>query len=403
MLRSKRLLSVALLLLMSGVGSVLAVPRSTPSTGREVAATGAVAYGVQDVGHMQPTCMNNKGHIAGLVLGPPVPRTIGPTAEACLWKDGHLTRLGTLPLDALEDFANSRATAINQDDTVVGTSGQGNALLGGLAQVHPFVYEKGQLNAIEPPRTPSDRGSLIIGEALGLNDSGQIVGSLDCTAGFSAIKGQFTRLKALNTRSSGNGSRGTAVNRKGQVCGASSVNTASGGQVIHAVLWRQVGDAGVDLGTLPGRPHSCATALNDNSQVVGYSVSSLQDRNTSHTFVDDERVPIVDEEAPASARAWLWSGGHLEELPRLAGDVSSVAHSINARGYVVGRSGSHAVLWKDGRVVDLNSLIPSGSGWVLRDAVAINDANQIVVVGSLKTQKREAALLTPSTGAPAAR
>ena len=43
----------------------------------------------------------------------------------------------------------------------------------------------------------------------------------------------------------------------------------------------------------------------------------------------------------------------------------------------------HAVLWKDGRMVDLNSLIDPSSGWVLSEANGINDLGQIVGGGSL--------------------
>jgi probable HAF family extracellular repeat protein len=43
------------------------------------------------------------------------------------------------------------------------------------------------------------------------------------------------------------------------------------------------------------------------------------------------------------------------------------------------RSGSsHAFLWNDGVMSDLNDLIPPDSGWVLFSAAAINDVGQIV-------------------------
>ena len=52
-----------------------------------------------------------------------------------------------------------------------------------------------------------------------------------------------------------------------------------------------------------------------------------------------------------------------------------------------------AVLWKDGLVTDLNTLLPTNSGWVLQDTVAINDHDQIVVKGRFKTTSKEAGLL----------
>ena len=66
------------------------------------------------------------------------------------------------------------------------------------------------------------------------------------------------------------------------------------------------------------------------------------------------------------------------------------ANSINNRGTVVGSSSVGATLWQDGVAANLNSLIPSGSGWYLSGAIDINDYGQIVGYGS-----KGAFLLTP--------
>ncbi len=50
---------------------------------------------------------------------------------------------------------------------------------------------------------------------------------------------------------------------------------------------------------------------------------------------------------------------------------------------------------------DLNALIPAGTGWVLRNATAINNAGQIVGWGDLGTEAH-GFLLTPATGIPTA-
>ncbi|HEY3701676.1 MAG TPA: hypothetical protein VGL32_05420, partial [Acidimicrobiales bacterium] len=47
-------------------------------------------------------------------------------------------------------------------------------------------------------------------------------------------------------------------------------------------------------------------------------------------------------------------------------------------------------------MTDLNSLIPAGSGWVLDQARAINDAGQIVGWGTINGHEH-AFLLTPTT------
>jgi len=42
---------------------------------------------------------------------------------------------------------------------------------------------------------------------------------------------------------------------------------------------------------------------------------------------------------------------------------------------------SHAFLWKDGVMIDLNDLIPKGSPWMLQSAAGINAAGQIAGQG----------------------
>jgi probable HAF family extracellular repeat protein len=75
-------------------------------------------------------------------------------------------------------------------------------------------------------------------------------------------------------------------------------------------------------------------------------------------------------------------------LALLPGNDRGRANGINRYGQIVGRSyggtaGSRAALWENGVLSDLNDLLPPGSGWVLEDAAAINDAGEIVGSGML--------------------
>jgi probable HAF family extracellular repeat protein len=54
----------------------------------------------------------------------------------------------------------------------------------------------------------------------------------------------------------------------------------------------------------------------------------------------------------------------------------------------------HAFVYSNGKMRDLNKLIPANSGWVLSTAYSINDARQIVGYGTLNKQSR-AFLLAP--------
>jgi probable HAF family extracellular repeat protein len=52
-------------------------------------------------------------------------------------------------------------------------------------------------------------------------------------------------------------------------------------------------------------------------------------------------------------------------------------------GYARGTGGNYAFLYLNGAIVDLNTLIPSNSGWTLTSAAAINDAGQIAGTGQI--------------------
>src|SRR5439155_869072 len=81
--------------------------------------------------------------------------------------------------------------------------------------------------------------------------------------------------------------------------------------------------------------------------------------------------------------------------------AESAASDINARAEIVGwstllaSSERQAVIWKSGEIANINNLLAAGSGWVLREATAINDLGQIVGVGVHDGQTR-AFLLSPT-------
>jgi probable HAF family extracellular repeat protein len=66
----------------------------------------------------------------------------------------------------------------------------------------------------------------------------------------------------------------------------------------------------------------------------------------------------------------------------LAGDCSSEAFAINSRDQVVGTSLAcngdfRSFLWENGKMVDLNTLIPPNSSLFLLETLAINDRGWI--------------------------
>jgi probable HAF family extracellular repeat protein/T5SS/PEP-CTERM-associated repeat protein len=129
-----------------------------------------------------------------------------------------------------------------------------------------------------------------------------------------------------------------------------------------------------DLGTLGG-DLSEAQAINENGQAVG--LARLAGGTTFHAF--------------------LWAGG-MQDLGALT-FANSIAYDINDEGQVVGAlqtgQNSHAFVWADGQMQDLNNLIPANSGWVLQEARAINNKGRIVGFGTINGQTR-AFLLKPN-------
>ena len=87
------------------------------------------------------------------------------------------------------------------------------------------------------------------------------------------------------------------------------------------------------------------------------------------------------------------------------GGTSSYGYSINASGQVTGSAStaggiSHAFVYSNGVLTDLNDLIPIGLGITLTEARAINDLGQIAANGSVGTSINHSFLLTLPADTP---
>ena len=201
------------------------------------------------------------------------------------------------------------------------------------------------------------RTRLAPGMAWGINDRGQVVGTLASGNAFVWANGKMTDFGTLGVCC---GSEARAINDRGQVVGNCFAN-ANGSPSCHAFLWEN-GEM-TALFTLDQ-----AFGINDRGQVVG---TSNQGNGTSH--------------------AALWENGETIDLGTLGGccntgPISSEARGINNRGQVVGSSytagpdttGLHGFLWEDGVMTDLGSLGADASGRVWVTAVGINESGQVV-------------------------
>ena len=112
----------------------------------------------------------------------------------------------------------------------------------------------------------------------------------------------------------------------------------------------------INLGNLGGAKNHQPVAINTLGQITGGS----------------------DLPGDLAQHAFLWQKGVMKDLGTLPGDMYSFGTSINNLGQIVGYScdvnfNCRAVLWENGSIVDLNTLIPSDSNLVLNYAATIDD------------------------------
>jgi probable HAF family extracellular repeat protein len=126
----------------------------------------------------------------------------------------------------------------------------------------------------------------------------------------------------------------------------------------------------------------------------------------------DSRGFVVGTQGNTSTSARLWDlAGDAQGLGTLESDSVngsvSGARAINDRRQVVGYHwpqvsslGDHAAfLWEQGRMIDLNLLMPPGTPWQLTSAGDINDAGQILGTGDSGSTTNVGFLMTLSSEA----
>jgi probable HAF family extracellular repeat protein len=303
------------------------------------------------------------------------------------------------PAYAITDLgADVYPGGINNLGQVVG----GMAAAGGTSS-HAFYYAAGSL---------TDFGTFGSTDASfsDINDVGQIAGSLDLpnfgAQGFLYSGGVKSNLGTLG----GNVVAPTSINNNGQIVGqASRLNGDYHGFFYSAGVIHDVGSLGVYFGST----FSNMLRINNNGQAVGYSLLS----DGSYHAARYTNGTLTDLGAPAGTNIYCY-GLTISDSGRIAGEALSfsgnaytdrlfsytngsfsilatltiVADSflsgtvaMNNVGQIVwsGQTPQHVDLYSDSTgITPLNSLIDPASGWNLTSVGDINDAGQMIGVGT---------------------
>jgi probable HAF family extracellular repeat protein len=356
----------------------------------------------------QATYINDAGVITGLDVA------ADGSQHAALWYKNSFADISSPGLGG----PNSGAFGINLKGTVDGIAESSDpdpnnenfcAYFTGLKCL-PFVWQKGVMTAL--PLLGGNNGTVSI-----INNRGQIAGAAEtgqtdpaCPTQpavngtgpqvldylpviWGPAPGTVRKLPLLSGDTVG---MALWINDKGETVGYSGTCATSEpppfAAATHAVKWDADGTPH-DLGSLGGtfNPASLgignvAFAINNRGQVVG--ISALPGSKYAHAF--------------------HWTRDqHMQDLGTLPGDLTSAALGMNNVGDVVGASidtdvatgNPRAVLWRGGKITDLNTLVASNSSLYLLTAFMINDGGQIVGFGlDLNSFEIHAFLATPDDG-----
>ena len=304
--------------------------------------TASQAYGI-----------NASGQVVGI--------SRGSVPHAILWSPGSgLQSLGGLPGGG----GLSAGYGINASGQAVGSAPNSS----GYTQ--SFLWNGSTMQALPT------LGSAQNGYAKAIDNAGNVVGTSPLSGAREAYLWVAGTTFSLGMLSGGSFSMANAITpTNGLIAG--SADTSLG--ATHAVLWTAPNAGGMqDLGTLAGGTNSYGMAVNSSGSVAGSSTV-----------------------AGGATHAFLRNGGAMQDLGTLAGYANSGAYGMNSQGWAVGvvdnaaisttgvgmsSATGRATLWADNTLIDLNSLLPANSGWVLLGATGINDTGQISGWGTYNGQ-----------------
>ena len=328
----------------------------------------AQTYRVTDLGAVsgdsvsKAYSLNDLGQAAGSSSSP-------SGAIATLFSNGQAINLGTL-----EPGDVAIATGINKSAEVVGYEPFYSN--GGTGTSHAFLYSGGVLHDIHSPSLFPAGTS-----AAAVNGSGMVVGEGELNSyRFHAFVYSRGRMVDIGPPGAYQASA-VGINDAGEIIGGAFFTNGGGGAFVYF---------NGKFSYLP--PPS------------GTSVSALAISSTG------EIAGTIHFNSGAPAHAALYSNGVWTDLGGVIGASATLGTGINAFGQAIATAyypiksyhpfvpGKHvAYIVVNGTLVDLNTLIPGNSGFILSDAISINDSGDILCDATKATTGPErAVLLTPN-------
>ena len=292
--------------------------------------------------------INDLGHVAGMSF---VAEDPYGTAQPFLWKGGKLQAL-PLPKGASAAYA----TGVNNRDQVIAETNEVDSI--GVRLRRAFLLDHGKVVVLGALDADSNTQPFAInnwGSAVGL-DHNRVTGSTNPVVWSG---GKIHMLPLLPGQDIG---FAFGINDFGVIAGYQFPADDSS-EVACLWYWNGSGYRAVALASLGG-DFSEAFGINNWGQTVGFSVDA-------------------NDHGPAAL--WDWRGPHA--LPLLPGDTDGLGNGINDLGQITGFSfgvdengndTQAVVLWQNGKVTDLQTVVPAGFP-LLTDIGNVNRLGQIVV------------------------
>lgn len=337
-----------------------------------VARSTAQSYKVDDLGAGNPSAITNSGQVVvwrmeKSQIDPKIYAQRGEEGAeigfAYLWDKGVWHRFPSIP-----GATSTYITAANQKGVYAGGYFDSSEVR------HAYLWQDGKAHDLNNP--PGLKGFV-----CAVNDSGTVVGYTQ-NSSFMQRPCLWNNgiLKDLGLPEGATGGQATDINRNGEIVGTVGVGKYRANQIFRYV------NGQMQILDIPVAWKS-QIRINASGQISG---DLFIDRRTRRPFV--------------------WRNGKTEELGSLGGDFS-IIYGQNESGQVVGAAAiaeknkegdaiTHAFVFHDGKLQDLNKLVPAGT-LTLNIARSINDSGQIVCAAKMGA-KDHTLLLTPIFGKPSA-